>query len=132
MKQAVSAADAPSAIGPYSQAIRHGEWVFCSGQLGLDPQSGELVRGPGGGADVGAETERAMANLRAVLAAAGCDFDRVVRTTIYVTDLAHYAAVNEAYARYLRPPYPARVTVQVAALPRGAAVEIDAVAIRAE
>jgi 2-iminobutanoate/2-iminopropanoate deaminase len=99
--------------------------VFCSGQVGLDPRTGDLVPGP-----VSAQAERCLENLGAVLAASGCGFEHVVRTTIYVTDMAEYAAVNDVYARYFRAPFPARATVQVAALPRGAAVEIDAVAIR--
>jgi 2-iminobutanoate/2-iminopropanoate deaminase len=116
---------APAAIGPYSQAIAAGEMVFLSGQIGLDPATGDLV--PGGTA---AEAERAMRNLRAVLEAAGLDVEHVVRTTIYLVDLADFAAVNEVYGRHLRPPYPARATVGVAALPKGARVEIDAIAVR--
>ncbi len=135
MKEVVTTEDAPKAIGPYSQAVVHGGWVFCSGQVGLDPRSGDLVQ-PASGGDVpsvswiDAQTARVLENLRAVLAAAGCSFDDVVRTTIYLTDLAHFAAVNEVYGRYFRAPFPARATLQVAALPRGAAVEIDAIAIR--
>lgn len=117
--------DAPAAIGPYSQAVEAGGMVFCSGQIGLDPASGQLV----GGGTV-AEAERVLQNLAAVLAAAGLGFEHVVRTTIYLVDLAEFAAVNEVYARFVRPPYPARATVGVAALPRGARVEIDAVALR--
>jgi 2-iminobutanoate/2-iminopropanoate deaminase len=125
MKEAIATEDAPKAIGPYSQALRAGDWVFCSGQLGLDPQSGNLVDGV-----AGTQAVRALENLRAVLSAAGCGFEDVVRTTIYLTDMADYAAVNEVYARYFRAPFPARVTVQVAALPRSAAVEIDAVGFK--
>lgn len=125
MPTAVSTDRAPAAIGPYSQAIAHGGVVYCSGQIGLDPASGELVTG-----GTVAEAERALDNLAAVLAAAGCDFSHVVRTTIYLVDLADFAAVNEIYGRRVRPPYPARATVGVAALPRGARVEIDATAIR--
>lgn len=117
--------DAPAAIGPYSQAVETGGMVFCSGQIGLDPASGQLV----GGGTV-AEAERVLQNLAAVLAAAGLGFEHVVRTTIYLVDLAEFAAVNEVYARFVRPPYPARATVGVAALPRGARVEIDAIARR--
>jgi 2-iminobutanoate/2-iminopropanoate deaminase len=124
MKTPVASDHAPAAIGPYSQAVRAGGFLFLSGQVALDPQSGQLVAG-----DVAAQTERVMTNLGAVLQAAGASFDDVVRTTIYVVDLAHYATVNEVYARFLRPPYPARSTVQVAALPRGALVEIDVVAL---
>ena len=118
-------ADAPAAIGPYSQALAAGDWVFCSGQIGLDPTTGELVAG-----GTGAETEQVLQNLEAVLAATGVGWAQVVRTTIYLVDLADFAAVNEIYGRYVRAPFPARATVGVAALPRGARVEIDAVAVR--
>lgn len=123
MKQAISTKDAPGAIGPYSQAVKSGDLLFLSGQIPLDPATGQLVSG-----DITAQTRRVMDNLRTVLAAAGCTFANVVRTTIYLVDLGHFAAVNEAYGSYLEPPYPARATVQVAALPRGAQVEIDVIA----
>lgn len=119
----IATEQAPAAIGPYSQAVRAGEWLYCSGQIGLDPASGELVAG-----GVAAEAARALDNLEAVLAAAGGDFAAVVRTTIYLADMADFAAVNEVYARRVRQPPPARATVAVAALPKGARVEIDAVA----
>jgi 2-iminobutanoate/2-iminopropanoate deaminase len=126
MTNAIATKDAPAAIGPYSQAVRaSGELVFLSGQIPLDPATGKLVEG-----DIGAQTRRVMENLRAVLAAAGCGFGDVVRSTIYLVDLAHFSVVNEAYGAYLEEPYPARATVQVAALPRGAQVEIDMVAVR--
>ena len=126
MKERIATQDAPAAIGPYSQAVRAGgELVFLSGQIPLDPATGTLVEG-----DIAAQTRRVMENLRAVLAAAGCTFADVVRTTIYLVDLGHVAAVNEAYGAFLAEPYPARATVQVAALPRGAHVEIDAIAVR--
>lgn len=117
---------APKAIGPYSQAISvpPGQLVFLSGQIPLDPATGALVPG-----DVGAQTERVMKNLEAVLAAAGLGFVQVVRCGIFLTDLADFGAVNEVYARYFPSAPPARVTVQVAALPRGAKVEIDAIAV---
>lgn len=121
----VTTTAAPGAIGPYSQAVVSGDLVFCSGQVGLDPASGELV--PGGTAS---EVRRVLANLRAVLAAAGCAPGDVVRTTIFLVDLADFAAVNEVYGEVFAPPYPARSTVGVAALPRGARVEIDAIARR--
>jgi 2-iminobutanoate/2-iminopropanoate deaminase len=124
-KEAIASADAPAAIGPYSQGVRAGELVFLSGQIPLDPATGELV-----GGDISAQTRRVMENLRAVLAAAGCTFGDVVRTTIYLVDMAHFARVNEAYGSYLKTPFPARATVQVSALPKGAQVEIDAVAVR--
>jgi reactive intermediate/imine deaminase len=126
MTNAIATKDAPAAIGPYSQAVRaSGELVFLSGQIPLDPATGKLVEG-----DIGAQTRRVMENLRAVLAAAGCGFDDVVRSTVYLVDLANFTVVNEAYGAYLKEPYPARATVQVAALPRGAQVEIDMVAVR--
>lgn len=124
MKSAIATQDAPSAIGPYSQAVRAGGLVFLSGQIALDPVTGEIVAG-----DVAVQTEQTMKNLGAVLAAGGCSFDDVVRTAIYLVDLAHYAVVNQVYGRFFHPPYPARSTVQVTALPRGAQVEIDVVAL---
>jgi reactive intermediate/imine deaminase len=124
MKEAIATKGAPAAIGPYSQAVRSGQLVFLSGQVPLDPATGQMAEG-----DIAAQTRRAMDNLGAVLAAAGCSFGDVVRTTIYLVDLGNFAAVNEAYATYFAPPYPARATVQVSALPRGAAIEIDMVAV---
>lgn len=124
MKEAVATTQAPQAIGPYSQAVSAGPWLFCSGQIGLDPATGELVAG-----GIEAETSRVLDNLRAVLAAAGATPDRVLRTTIYLVDLGDFGRVNEIYARYFRAPFPARATVGVAALPRGARVEIDAIAL---
>ena len=125
MKESVASPSAPAAIGPYSQAIRAGSLVFLSGQIPLDPATGALVQG-----DIAAQTTRVMENLRAVLAAASCSFADVVRTTIYLVDLAHFATVNETYGRFFEAPFPARATVQVAALPKGAQVEIDAIAMR--
>ena len=125
MRQAISTPRAPQAIGPYSQAIDCGELVFLSGQIGLDPSTGRLVSG-----GMEAETEQVLQNLKAVLEAAGLGFDAVVRTTIYLVDLADFGRVNELYGRYFHAPFPARVTVGVASLPRGARVEIDAVALR--
>jgi 2-iminobutanoate/2-iminopropanoate deaminase len=127
MTQAITTPEAPQAIGPYAQAVQAGQWVFLSGQIGLDPASGELVAG-----GVEAETERVLANLRAVLAAAGLTLAHVVRTTIYLVDLADFGRVNEIYGRAFSAPFPARATVGVAALPRGARVEIDAIAISPE
>ena len=124
MKSAIATDTAPQAIGPYSQAVRAGEWLFLSGQIGLDPRSGALVSG-----GVVAEAQRVLENLQAVLAAAGTSLDAVVRTTIYLVDLADFARVNEVYARFFGAPFPARATVGVAALPRGAHIEIDAIAI---
>lgn len=125
--EAVASKSAPAAIGPYSQAIKAGNMVFLSGQVPLDPATGELV-----GGDIAQMTERVLDNLAAVLEAAGCTFADVVRTTIYLVDLADFAVVNATYAKRFREghPFPARATVQVAALPKGARVEIDAIAIR--
>ncbi len=125
MKKVISTSNAPAAIGPYSQAIEAGGFVFLSGQIPLDPATGQMVDG-----DVAAQTERVMQNLEAVLAAAGCSFADVVRTGIFLTDLSDFAKVNEVYARRFPENPPARATVQVAALPRGAKVEIDLVALK--
>jgi 2-iminobutanoate/2-iminopropanoate deaminase len=122
-RKVIASADAPRAIGPYSQAVVAGSLVFCSGQIALDPKTGELV-----GADVRAQAARVMENLRAVLTAAGSSFERVVRTTIFLHDLADFAIVNEIYGGYFKDAPPARATVQVAGLPKGALVEIDAIA----
>ena len=122
-KNAIQTAGAPKAIGPYSQAVRSGRLVFCSGQIGLVPDSGTMVA-----ADVRAQTRQVMDNLRAVLAAAGASWADVVKTTIYLTDLKDFDVVNAVYAGHVQGVAPARATVQVAALPRGAAVEIEAVA----
>jgi reactive intermediate/imine deaminase len=123
MLEPIATKDAPAAIGPYSQAVRAGGLVFVSGQIPLDPATGQIVAG-----DVAAQTQRVLKNLEAILAAAGCAFRDVVRTTIYLVDLAHFGDVNDVYARFFAVPYPARVTVQVSALPRGSLVEIDAIA----
>lgn len=122
----VSTPDAPKAIGPYSQAVRTGQLVFLSGQIPLDPITGEMV----GGADVGQQARQVMSNLGAVLSAAGARFEHVVKTTIFLTDLADYARVNEIYASAFEGVSPpARSAVQVAGLPRGAKVEIEAIAV---
>jgi 2-iminobutanoate/2-iminopropanoate deaminase len=123
MRDVVSSRDAPAAIGPYSQAVRAGGLLFISGQIPLDPESGEVVNG-----DVSAQTHRVMRSLGAILEAAGAGFDDVVRTTIFLTDLGDFARVNEVYGSYFTAPAPTRATVQVAALPKGASVEIDAIA----
>jgi 2-iminobutanoate/2-iminopropanoate deaminase len=122
----IETTQAPAAIGPYSQGIRAGDFVFFSGQIPLDPGSGALVEG---GIEV--QAEQVMSNMAAALAAAGVDFDRVVKTTIFLTDLKDFAVVNEIYGRRFGAVPPARSTVQVAALPRGAAIEIEFVACRA-
>lgn len=121
--RAISTETAPAAIGPYSQAVVSGDLVFVSGQIPLNPTSGELVSG-----SIEDETTQVLTNLQAVLTAAGSSLSQVVKTTIYLTDLADFSRVNEVYARSFRAPAPARATVQVAALPRGARVEIDAIA----
>lgn len=115
---------APRAIGPYSQAIRAGHFVFSAGQIGLDPVSGELVSD-----DVSEQAEQALRNLTAVLAAAGSGLDKVTKTTLFLVDMADFAAVNTVYARHFEAPFPARSTVAVAALPKGARIEVEAVAI---
>lgn len=115
---------APKAIGPYSQAVRVGNLLFCSGQIGLDPGSGKLVSD-----DVAQQTRQVMQNLQAVLQAGGADFTRVAKTTIYLADLADFAVVNEIYGSYFHSDPPARATVQVAALPLGSRVEVEAVAV---
>jgi 2-iminobutanoate/2-iminopropanoate deaminase len=125
-RQAISTGGAPAAIGPYSQAIRSGDMVFCSGQLGLDPATGDLVDG------VEAQTERALRNLQVVLDAAGLTFDDVVKTTIFLADIGDFAAVNAVYGRFMPDPPPARSTVQVAALPKAGRVEIEAIARRVQ
>lgn len=117
---------APTAIGPYSQAVQAGPYLFCSGQIGLDPATSELV--PGGTSE---QAERALSNLIAVLHAAQLSAKDVVKTTVYLTNLADFAGMNEVYARYFSSSPPARSTVEVAGLPRGATVEIEAIALRA-
>jgi 2-iminobutanoate/2-iminopropanoate deaminase len=123
--QVIATDAAPKAIGPYSQAIVAGDLVFTSGQIPLDPKTQEMVKG-----DVRAQAERVMENLRAVLEAAGASFGQVVKTTIFLADLADFAIVNEVYGKRFAGAPPARSTVQVAALPKGARVEIELIAIR--
>lgn len=121
--KAISTNQAPAAIGPYSQAIQSGDLVFLSGQVPIDPATGELVAG-----DIAVQTERVLDNLSAVLAAAGCTFADVAKTTIYLVDLGDFQVVNQTYAKHFSAAPPARATVQVSALPKGARVEIDAIA----
>jgi 2-iminobutanoate/2-iminopropanoate deaminase len=123
-RQAISTTGAPAAMGPYSQAIASGELVFCAGQVGADPVTGELADG------VEAQAERAMRNLGAVLDAAGVTFADVVKTTIFLADIGDFNAVNAVYARFVTDPPPARSTIQIAALPRAARVEIEMIARR--
>ena len=122
-KSIISTADAPSAIGTYSQAVRAGDTDYLSGQIGLDPVAMTLVEG------IDAQIIRVLDNLQAVARAAGGDLGDLVRVTVYLTDLAHFAKVNEAMARYFSAPFPARAAVGVASLPRGALVEIDGVMV---
>lgn len=124
--EAIQTDAAPAAIGPYSQAIRAGGFVFTAGQVGMDPARKQLAEG------VGAQATQALANLSAVLEAAGTGLDRVVKTTIFLADMGDFATVNEAYAAAMRTPFPARSTVAVRALPAGALVEIECVAIAGE
>ena len=123
MREAVQTPDAPAAIGPYSQAVQRDGWVFLSGQIALDPATGDLLAG-----DVAQQTRRVLDNLAAVVEAAGSSLADVVKTTVYLVDLADFAAMNEVYAERFEDGPPARACVEVAALPKGAAVEIDAVA----
>jgi 2-iminobutanoate/2-iminopropanoate deaminase len=123
VREALSTPHAPAAIGPYSQAIRAGGFLFVSGQIPLDPATGALVDG-----DVTAQTHRVLRNLGAILTAAGTSFEHVVKTTVYLADMSEFAAMNEVYASYFPAPAPARATVQAARLPRDVRVEIDLIA----
>ena len=123
MKKVIATSEAPAAVGPYSQAVAVGGLLFCAGQIPLDPATGEIVAG-----DVAAQTERVCANIAAVLKADGKTFANVVKTTVFLTDMAHFTAMNAVYAKYFTEPFPARSSVAVAGLPRGAQVEIEVVA----
>jgi len=123
MKHEVKSKSAPSPIGPYSQAIDAGA-VYCSGQIGMDPTMGTLEEG------IKAQTARALSNLEAVLAASGLGLKDIAKTTVFMLDLSEFTQMNEEYGKHFSPPYPARSTVQVAGLPRGARVEIDSIAVR--
>jgi 2-iminobutanoate/2-iminopropanoate deaminase len=123
VKSSVSSPDAPKAIGPYSQAVRAGQLLFLSGQVPLDPATGQIVAG-----DIAAQTRRVFENLAAVLTAGGRSFADVVRTTVFLADMNDFAAMNDVYGQYFKEPYPARATVQVARLPKDARVEIDLIA----
>ena len=124
MKEIVATENAPGAIGPYSQAVKAGGMVFCSGQIPIDAATGEFVS-----ADVAEQTEQVLKNLSAVLKAAGSDLNNVVKTTVFLSDMNDFAAMNEVYARYFNENKPARATVQAARLPRDARVEIDCIAV---
>ena len=123
-KKVVASKDAPQPIGPYSQAIKAGGFVFASGQIALDPATGKLIEG-----DIKAQTERVLKNLTAVLGAAGSSMDRVVRTTVFLKNISDFPAMNEVYARYFATHPPARSTVEVARLPKNVRVEIDLIAL---
>lgn len=124
MRQAITAPDAPKALGAYSPAIRAGNLLFMSGQIPMDPATGALVQG-----DITAQTEQVMRNLAALLKAAGAGFEHVVRTTVFLADMNEFGAMNEVYGRYIVDPPPARATVQVARLPRDVKIEVDAIAV---
>jgi len=124
MKKIISTSEAPAAVGPYSQAVRAGSTVYCAGQIPLDPKSGQIVS-----QDISEQTRRVLDNVTAVLRAEGLTFDSIVKTTIFLTDLADFQTVNEIYGSYFKKEPPARSTVQVSALPKGARVEIEAIAM---
>ena len=125
MKQTIATDRAPKAVGPYSQAVAFGDLLFCAGQIPLDPATGEIT-----GAGVPAQTERVIENIRAVLAANAMTLGDVVKTTVFLTTMDDFSAMNEVYARHFTPPFPARSTLAVVALPRGAKVEIEVTAAR--
>ena len=127
MKKPIFTSEAPAAIGPYSQGMRSGRFLFCSGQIPLDPQSGEIVSG-----DIATQTRRVLDNIAAILRIDGLTLDHVVKTTIFLTNLADFQTVNETYGLYFKQDHPARSTVQVSGLPRGANVEIEVIAAAAE
>jgi 2-iminobutanoate/2-iminopropanoate deaminase len=124
-KKVVATKDAPQPIGPYSQGIKAGGFIFASGQIALDPATGKLIEG-----DIKAQTERVLKNLSAVLAAAGSSMDRVVRTTVFLKNISDFPAMNEVYGQFFKNEPPSRSTVQVAALPKDALIEIDVVALQ--
>lgn len=124
MRQAISTPAAPQAVGPYSQAIRAGSFLFVSGQIAIDPSTGQVVAG-----DVAAQTRRVMENIGAILKAAGSSFEQVARTTVFLADIADFSAMNEVYATFFSSPAPARSTIEAARLPRDAKVEIDVIAL---
>jgi 2-iminobutanoate/2-iminopropanoate deaminase len=124
MKKIISTTEAPAAVGPYSQAVRVGSTVYCAGQIPLDPKSGQIVPG-----DIGAQTRRVLENIAAVLRAESLAFENIVKTTIFLTNLNDFQTVNEIYGSYFKKEPPARSTVQVPALPKGANVEIEVIAV---
>lgn len=126
MKRAIASDRAPKAVGPYSQAVAFGDLLFCAGQIPLDPETGEIT-----GADVAAQTERVIENIKAVLNVNAMTLEDVVKTTVFLTTMEDFAAMNAVYARHFSEPFPARSTVAVVALPRGAKVEIEVTAAKA-
>jgi len=122
-KIAINTKTAPAAVGPYSQAVKCGELLFCAGQIPLNPENGSIV-----GNDIKTQTEQVLKNIKAILNSEGLDFTNVVKTTVFMTDLSEFSAMNEVYGNYFSSPYPARSTIQVAALPKGAKVEIEVIA----
>jgi len=125
MKKIIATQAAPAAVGPYSQAIAAGDMLFCAGQIPIDPATGDLVEG-----DITAQATRVLENVKGVLAANGMTFADVVKSTVFMVDLAEFAAMNAVYSQYFTEPFPARSTIQVAALPRGGRVEIEVTAVR--
>ena len=123
MKKVITTSEAPKAVGPYSQAVAVGNFLFAAGQIPLDPATGELIEG-----DVTVQTDRVLQNVAGVLRANGMTFANVVKSTVFMVDLANFAAMNAVYSKYFSEPFPARSTIQVAALPKGAQVEIEVVA----
>ena len=124
MKKIISTSDAPAAVGPYSQAVRVGSTIYCAGQIPLDPKTGQIVSG-----DIEVQTRRVMENIGAILKSEGLGFDNVVKTTIFLMDLGDFQKMNEIYGSYFKQAPPARSTVQVAGLPKGARIEIEAIAV---
>ena len=127
MKTIISTSEAPAAIGPYSQAVRSGKFLFCSGQIPLDPKTGKIIAG-----DIATQTRRVLDNITAILKAEGLAFDSIIKTTIFLTDLGDFQTVNEIYGSHFRQEPPARSTVQVSALPKGANIEIEVIAVSEE
>jgi 2-iminobutanoate/2-iminopropanoate deaminase len=124
MKKVIASPEAPAAVGPYSQAIEAGGFLFCAGQIPIDPTTGELVPG-----DISAQAAQVLDNIGALLHANGMTYSHVVKATVFLTDLANFGAMNAVYARYFAEPFPARSTIQVAGLPKGADVEIEVIAV---
>jgi 2-iminobutanoate/2-iminopropanoate deaminase len=124
MKKIISTSDAPAAVGPYSQAVRVGSTIYCAGQIPLDPKTGQIVSN-----DISEQARRVLDNITAILKTEGLSFENIVKTTIFLTDLADFQTVNEIYATYFKQAPPARSTVQVPALPKGARIEIEAIAV---